>query len=85
MSRRMKQDLVAGLDMGSGRVTCLIGVSDSATGGIKVLGGSSVACRGLKGGVVIDIIDAASAVTRSPFFLARRTASIASAVEICST
>ncbi len=65
MSRRMKQDLVAGLDMGSGRVTCLIGVSDSATGGIKVLGGSSVACRGLKGGVVIDIIDAASAVTRA--------------------
>ncbi|OGS38145.1 MAG: cell division protein FtsA [Elusimicrobia bacterium RIFOXYD12_FULL_66_9] len=61
----MKQDLVASLDMGSGRVTCLIGAPEASTGAIKVLGGSSVVCRGLKGGVVIDIIDAASAVTRA--------------------
>ena len=65
MSRRTKTELVAGLDMGSGRVTCLIGAPDAATGAVKVLGGSSVVCRGLKGGVVINIIEAASAVNRA--------------------
>ncbi len=63
--RRHGPELVAGLDIGSGRVTCLIGSPDPASGAVKVLGGSSVACRGLKGGVVIDIYDAASAVTRA--------------------
>jgi cell division protein FtsA len=63
--RRNGPELVAGLDIGSGRVTCLIGSPDHATGAVKVLGGSSVSCRGLKGGVVIDIHEAALAVTRA--------------------
>lgn len=65
MIRRTKQDLTVGLDMGSGRVTCLIGSPDPATGALKLLGGSSVVCRGLKGGVVINIVEAASAVARA--------------------
>jgi cell division protein FtsA len=32
---------------------------------VKVLGGSSVACRGVKGGVVVNILEAAAAVTRA--------------------
>ncbi|HET8733153.1 MAG TPA: cell division protein FtsA [Anaeromyxobacteraceae bacterium] len=63
--RRTGPELVAGLDIGSGRVTCLIGSPDPATGAVKVLGGSSVACRGLKGGVVINMTEAAAAVTRA--------------------
>ena len=63
--RRSGPELVAGLDIGSGRVTCLIGAPDPATGAVKVLGGSSVVCRGLKGGVVINIHEAALAVTRA--------------------
>jgi cell division protein FtsA len=63
--RRSGPELIAGLDIGSGRVTCLIGSPDPATGAVKVLGGASVACRGLKGGVVIDIHEAALAVTRA--------------------
>ena len=63
--RRSGPELIAGLDVGSGRVTCLIGSPDLATGAVKVLGGASVACRGLKGGVVINIHEAASAVTRA--------------------
>jgi len=63
--RRTGPELVAGLDIGSGRVTCLIGAPDPATGVVKVLGGASVVCRGLKGGVVIDIHEAALAVTRA--------------------
>lgn len=63
--RRTGPELVAGLDIGSGRVTCLIGTPDAATGAVKVLAGSSVACRGLKGGVVINMTEAAAAVTRA--------------------
>ena len=46
-----KQDVIAGLDMGSGRVTCLIGSPGAGSEPIKVLGGASVICRGIKGGV----------------------------------
>ena len=60
-----RQDVVAGLDMGSGRVTCLIGQPDESGQRMKVLGGSSVACRGLKGGVVINIVETARAVTQA--------------------
>ena len=63
--RRGGSELIAGLDIGSGRVTCLIGAPEAASGVVKVLGGASVACRGLKGGVVINILEAASAVTRA--------------------
>ncbi|MDE2038803.1 MAG: cell division protein FtsA [Elusimicrobia bacterium] len=60
-----KQDVVAGLDMGSGRVTCLIGAGDEA-GCMHVLGGSSVSCRGgLNGGVVVNIMETANAVTQA--------------------
>ncbi|MBI4061390.1 MAG: cell division protein FtsA [Elusimicrobia bacterium] len=65
MKRQAKQELVAGLDVGSGRITCLIGAPDAGTGTVKILGGASVACRGVKGGVVINIIEAASAATRA--------------------
>lgn len=65
MKRQTKQELVAGLDVGSGRITCLIGAPDAATGTVKVLGGASVVCRGVKGGVVINILEAAAAATRA--------------------
>ncbi len=61
-----KQDVVAGLDMGSGRVTCLLGTPDPQEAGrIRVLGGASVPCRGIKGGVVINILETARAVTQA--------------------
>ncbi len=57
-------ETAAGLDIGSGRIACLIGAPDAATGRVKVLGGASVACRGVKGGVVTNIPETAAAVTR---------------------
>jgi cell division protein FtsA len=54
-------NLVAGLDMGSGRVTCLIGARD-AEGPPRVLGGASVPCRGISGGGVVDIVETKAAV-----------------------
>lgn len=60
-----KQDIVAGLDIGSAQVACVIGRRDPQTGQIEVLSGSRSACPGgLKGGVVINIDETARAVTR---------------------
>lgn len=60
-----KQNVIAGLDMGSGRVTCLIGAPDPETNQMRVLGGSSVVCRGIKGGVVVNIHETAQAITKA--------------------
>lgn len=60
-----KPEIVAGLDMGSGRVTCVIGQIDSKTQDVTVLAGSSVACRGIKGGVVLNIAETSKAVAQA--------------------
>lgn len=57
------EELIAGLDMGSSRVTCLIGAVD--LGGTRVLGGASLPCRGLCGGSVIDITETKSVIERA--------------------
>ncbi|MBI4347032.1 MAG: cell division protein FtsA [Elusimicrobia bacterium] len=57
-----KTDVIAGLDMGSGRVTCVIGAPDPETGELRALAGASVPCRGLNGGVVTNIPEAARAI-----------------------
>lgn len=60
-----KQDIVAGLDIGSAQVACVIGRRDGQTGQLELLSGSRTACPGgLKGGVVINIDETARAVTR---------------------
>src|SRR5229473_3656584 len=60
-----KTDIVAGLDIGSAQVACVIGRRDAQTGQIEVRSGSRSACPGgLKGGVVINIDETARAVTR---------------------
>ena len=57
-----KADMIAGLDMGSGRLTCLIGAPEPETGRVRVLGGASVACRGISAGGVVDLLESRSAV-----------------------
>jgi cell division protein FtsA len=60
-----KQDIVAGLDIGSAQVACVIGRRDPFTGQVEILSGSRTACLGgLKGGVVINIDETARAITR---------------------
>lgn len=58
-----KTDVVAGLDMGSGRVTCVLAEYNDQTNKTKILSGASVPCRGLKGGVVINISETSRAVS----------------------
>lgn len=60
-----KQDVVAGLDLGSGRVACVVGAPDPEGQGMQILGGATVPCRGVKGGVVINIQDAARSIRQA--------------------
>lgn len=60
-----KNDVVACLDFGSHRVSCMIARVDAQTRRVEVLGASSVSCLGLKGGVVVNIAEASRAVTRA--------------------
>lgn len=58
-----KQDIIAGLDVGSSQIACVIGNRSNTTGEITILGAGVTTCRGLKGGVVININETAHAVT----------------------
>jgi cell division protein FtsA len=61
-----KTEVIAGLDMGSGRVTCLIGAPEPESERIRVLGGASVPCRGgINGGVVLNILETKNAVAQA--------------------
>lgn len=48
--------------MGSSRVTCVIAERDDEHNKIRILAGASVPCKGLKGGVVVNIEETARAV-----------------------
>jgi cell division protein FtsA len=56
-----KSDVVCGLDMGSGRVTCVIA---RPMGGerLEAIASASAPCRGLKGGVVVNIVETARSI-----------------------
>jgi cell division protein FtsA len=60
-----KLETTTGLDIGSGKVTCVIGAPDPEGQGMRVLAGASVPCKGVKGGVVLDIKDTARAVRKA--------------------
>lgn len=58
-----KPNLIAGLDIGSGKMTCIAAAQDPETNMLKVLAGRSVPCKGLRGGMVSDIRETSAAVT----------------------
>lgn len=58
-----KTNLIAGLDIGSGKMTCIAAAHDFETYTLKVLAGRSVPCRGLRGGMVSDIRETSAVVT----------------------
>jgi cell division protein FtsA len=59
-----KSDVVTGLDMGSGRITCIIAEHNEASNKIRILSGASLPCNGLKGGMVVNIEETARAVEK---------------------
>ena len=58
-----KTNLIAGLDIGSGKMTCIAATHDLETNTLKVVAGRSVPCKGLRGGMVSDIRETSAAVT----------------------
>lgn len=59
-----KNDIVVALDMGSSQIACIIAKRDETTREPSVLGGSFLPCRGLRGGVVININETAHTATK---------------------
>lgn len=62
MHNKPRSGLVAALDVGSGKVCCLIARTDSE-GQARIIGASHQVSKGLKGGVVVDMDAAAEVIT----------------------
>ncbi|MBN1621924.1 MAG: cell division protein FtsA [Endomicrobiales bacterium] len=57
-----KQEIVTGLDIGSSQVSCVMGKRSPETGELEIIGGSKLPCKGVKGGVVINLQETSYAV-----------------------
>ncbi|HVE14592.1 MAG TPA: cell division protein FtsA [Elusimicrobiota bacterium] len=60
-----KSEYVAGLDIGSGRITCVVGGPDPEGIGMRALAGSIVPCRGVKAGAVLNVAETARAIRQA--------------------
>ncbi|MFC1522514.1 cell division protein FtsA [Elusimicrobiota bacterium] len=60
-----KKNILCALDIGSSKVMALLAVLSEDRNKIKVVSGSEVACRGLKGGVVVNIPETARAIAQA--------------------
>lgn len=58
-----KTNLIAGLDVGSGKLTAIVAAHDNETNTLQVVAGRSVPCKGVRGGVVSDIRETSAAVS----------------------
>ena len=59
-----KTNIIAGLDVGSGKLTAVAAAHDFETNTLQILSGRSVPCKGVRGGVVSDIRETSAAVTQ---------------------
>jgi cell division protein FtsA len=59
-----KSDIVVSLDVGSAQVACAIAREDAEKETFAIIGAARRPCKGLKGGVVINIDETARAVSR---------------------
>ncbi len=59
-----KPEIIAGLDVGSGQIACVIGRRNPDQDQVEIVAAARQPCRGLKGGVVINIEETALAITR---------------------
>ena len=57
-----KSELLAGLDIGSSQVCCVLGRRAEDSDVLEIVAGSRVPSRGVKGGVVINLHETANAV-----------------------
>ena len=50
-----KQNLIAALDIGGGKITAVAATVDQQKNVVKILAGNEFRCEGLEGGIVTDI------------------------------
>lgn len=60
-----KEKIIAGIDIGSSKITTLIAHLPRESGNVTVIGVSNVAARGIKKGQVIDIDESVTALSQS--------------------
>ena len=60
-----KQEIICAVDLGSAQVSCVAGRYDRINETIEVIAGSKVHCRGITGGVVVDISEAALGIKKA--------------------
>ena len=63
--RMEKSEILAGLDIGSAKVTCVIAEREETTGKIRVLSGAAVESKGVKGGMITSIEEAARSIRQA--------------------
>ena len=68
------------MDIGSGRIACVIAMRDIETGRISVLGGARVDCKGFKAGMVASIDEAAKGIVSVVHLAERRADQVVSEV-----
>lgn len=59
-----KPEIIAGIDIGSGQLACAIGRRQPDQEQVEIIAAARQSCRGLKGGVVINIDEAALSIRR---------------------
>jgi cell division protein FtsA len=57
-----RQEIITGLDIGSSQICCVIGRCPEGSNVLEILGGAKLPCRGVKGGVVINLSETAYSV-----------------------
>lgn len=57
-----REEIFTGVDIGSSQVSCVVGRRKDEDGSVEVLGGARIPCKGVKGGVVINLHETTYAV-----------------------
>jgi len=64
-----KQNLIAALDIGGGKITAVAATLDQQKNVIKILAGSEFPCEGLEGGIVTDIRETTATILETINYL----------------
>lgn len=68
-----KQNLIAALDIGGGKITAVAATVDQQKNVIKILAGKEFSCEGLEGGIVTDIRETTTTIIETINYLEEAT------------
>ena len=70
-----KQNLIAALDIGGGKITAVAATVDQQKNSVKILAGDEFPCQGLEGGIVSDITEVTATIMETINYLEEKVAS----------